>query len=159
MKKSYIYKITSPSGKIYIGQTIDLIRRKSKYKRLDCKQQPKVFNSIVKYTWELHIFEVIEEISDTDKSSLNEREQYWISYYDSMNNGLNCTGGGDSKIISSETIEKIRNSKLGKPSPNKGKSMSDEQKEKIRKSMMNNRNNRYFDKDILQSEKVRPVGT
>jgi len=159
MKKSFIYKITSPSGKVYVGQTTDLPRRKSRYRRLDCKQQPKVFNSIVKYTWELHIFEVIEELIDSDKISLNEREQYWISYYDSMNNGLNCTGGGDSKIISSETIEKIRLSKLGKPSPNKGRSMSDEQKEKIRISMMGNKNNRYFDKDILQSEKVRPVGT
>ena len=60
-----------------------------------------------------------------------------------MNNGLNCTGGGASKQISPETIEKIRQSKLGKTSPNKGKKMSDEQKQKISKSMLGNTNNRY----------------
>lgn len=141
-KIGYIYKITSPNGKVYIGQTFDLSRRKSRYKRLDCKQQPKIFNSILKYRWELHLFEIIEEIKEI-KETLNDREKYWISFYDSMNNGLNCTGGGDSKLISKETIEKIRKSKLGKTSPNKGKKMSDEQKKKISNSMLGNSNNRY----------------
>ncbi len=145
MKNGYIYKITSPSGKVYIGQTRDISRRKSKYKRLDCKQQPKIFNSIEKYSWELHKFEVVEEV---ESSFLNEREKYWIEYFDSLENGLNCTGGGDSKKISPETIEKIRQSKLGKPSPNKGKSMSDEQKKKISKSMIGNKNNRFNKKDL-----------
>lgn len=140
----YIYKITSPSGKIYIGQTINLKKREMQYRTGNCYQQPKITNSINKYGWDSHIFEVIEELSD--KISLNEREKYWIEYFDSMRNGLNCTGGADSKEISQETIEKIRQSKLGKPSPNKGKKMSDEQKDKIRKSMLGNTNNRYFKK-------------
>jgi group I intron endonuclease len=139
-KKGYIYKITSPSGKVYIGQTINLVRRKSKYKRIDCKQQPKIFNSIEKYGWDYHIFEVIEVL---DIDILNEREKYWIEYFNSLENGLNCTGGADSKKISAETIEKIRNSKLGKTSPNKGKKMSEEQKLKISQSMIGNTNNRY----------------
>lgn len=143
MKNGFIYKITSPSGKVYIGQTLDLIRRKSKYKRLDCKQQPKIFNSIEKYSWESHTFEVIEEVNST---SLNEREQYWITFFNSLENGLNCTGGGDSRKISPETIEKIRQSKLGKPSPNKGRTMSDEQKRKISESMVGNNNNRFCKK-------------
>ena len=142
-KNGFIYKITSPSGRVYIGQTLDLSRRKSKYKRLDCKQQPKIFNSIEKYSWESHLFEIIEEIQNPDKKSLNEREKYWIEYFNSMENGLNCTGGGDSKSISPETIEKIRQSKIGKTSPNKGNKMSDEQKQKISKSMLGNSNNRY----------------
>lgn len=140
MRNGYIYKITSPSGKVYIGQTLDISRRKSRYKRLDCKQQPKIFSSIEKYTWESHKFEILEE---ADKSLLNDREKFWIEFFDSLNDGLNCTGGGDSKKISPETIEKIRQSKLGKPSPNRGKSMSDEQKEKISKSMIGNKNNRF----------------
>lgn len=141
----YIYKITSPSGKIYIGQTIDLVKRLNKYKSSNCKQQPKIFNSIKKYGWELHTFEIIEEVSN-NRVFLNEREKFWIEHFDCMNNGLNCTGGADSKVISLETIEKIRQSKIGKPSPNKGKEMSEEQKNKIRESMMGNTNNRYFKK-------------
>ena len=141
----YIYKITSPSGRVYIGQTISLEQRLFKYKTNNCKQQPKIFNSIKKYGWDKHLFEIIEELSD-DRNLLNEREKYWIEYFDSMNKGLNCTGGADSKLISNETIEKIRQSKLGKPSPNKNKKMSDEQKEKIRQSMLGNTNNRYSNK-------------
>ncbi len=145
MKSGYIYKIVSPSGKIYIGQTIDLYRRKMKYKGLRCEQQSKIYNSILKYGWENHIFEVIE-ILVYDKEFLNEREKYWIKEYNSFIDGLNLTGGGDSKEISEETIEKIRKSKLGKPSPFKGKKMSDEQKMKISQKMMGNSNNKYFKK-------------
>lgn len=36
-------------------------------------------------------FEIIEEC---DKQSLNEREIYWIEYYDSFHNGYNMTIGG-----------------------------------------------------------------
>jgi group I intron endonuclease len=146
MKKlGYIYKITSPSGKVYIGQTIDIIRRKSKYKRLSCKQQPKIYNSIVKYGWENHIFEVIDKI-DYNIHLLNDREIFWIKEYNSFNDGLNLTAGGHSKEVSEETKEKIRQSKLGRPSPNKGKKMTDEQKKKISQKMLGNTNNRYFEK-------------
>ena len=143
-KIGYIYKITSPSGKVYIGQTLDLKKRERSYTTSNCKQQPKIFNSIQKYGWEEHSFEVIEEV--LDREVLNEREKYWIEYFNSMNEGLNCTGGADSKLISSETIEKIRQSKLGKPSPNKGKKLSEEQKKRVSERLMGNTNNRYSKK-------------
>ena len=143
-KIGYIYKITSPSGKVYIGQTLDLKKRERSYTTSNCKQQPKIFNSIQKYGWEEHSFEVIEEV--LDREVLNEREKYWIEYFNSMNEGLNCTGGADSKLISPETIEKIRQSKLGKPSPNKGKKLSEEQKKRVSERLMGNTNNRYSKK-------------
>lgn len=145
MKKGFIYKITSPSSKIYIGQTIDINRRKKRYENLDCKQQPKIHNSIQKYGWDLHHFEILEEV---EVSILNEREIFWIKEFNSLNEGLNLTGGGYSKEISEETIEKIRSSKLGKPSPNKNKPMKEEQKAKISSSMLGNTNNR-FNKKVL----------
>jgi predicted GIY-YIG superfamily endonuclease len=37
-----IYKITSPTGKIYIGQTINLLGRIKSYKHLSCKNQRKL---------------------------------------------------------------------------------------------------------------------
>lgn len=108
-----------------------------------CKQQPKIYNSIKKYSWEAHLFEIIEKIEFSDISELNEKEKYWIKYFNSLNEGLNCTGGGDSKEISPETIEKIRRSKLGKPSPNKGKKLNEEQLKRKSISMLGNTNNRY----------------
>jgi len=73
-----IYKITSPSGKIYIGQSVNIERRKEQYKRLSCKSQPRIYNSLKKYGWEAHKFEIIEECSLED---LKERETYWKQYY------------------------------------------------------------------------------
>ena len=55
-----IYKITSPSGKVYIGQSIDIERRFRHYKRMVCKDQVKVYNSFLKYGVDAHIFEILE---------------------------------------------------------------------------------------------------
>jgi len=58
-----IYKITNPKGKIYIGQSINIKRRFNEYKRLNCSQQPKIYNSLLKYGSDNHKFEIIEEFS------------------------------------------------------------------------------------------------
>lgn len=59
-----IYKITSPSNKIYIGQTWDWIKRKSVYRRNACKGQIKLYNSLVKYGFINHILEIIHELPE-----------------------------------------------------------------------------------------------
>ena len=81
-----IYKITSPSSKTYIGQSINIEKRIMWYKRLRCKSQKKLYNSFIKYGVDAHNFEIIEEC---DILLLNERERYWQDYYDVLNNGLN----------------------------------------------------------------------
>jgi len=74
-----IYKITSPSGKIYIGQSTNIHEREKHYKRITpVKGQTKIFNSLNKHGWDKHIFEIIEECS-IDK--LDERETYWKQHY------------------------------------------------------------------------------
>ena len=84
-----IYKITSPSGKIYIGQSINLKQRFDTYKRLNkqVSSSPKLYRSLLKYGVENHIFEVIEECSI---ELLNERERYYQEFYNVLENGLNC---------------------------------------------------------------------
>lgn len=44
-----IYKITSPSKKVYIGQSTNIKYRFYRYSILDCKQQKKLYNSIKEY--------------------------------------------------------------------------------------------------------------
>lgn len=74
-----IYKITSPSGKIYIGQSVNInVRWYKDYKNLHCKGQTKLYNSLIKYGWDKHIFEVIEECK---LECLNDRELYWKKHY------------------------------------------------------------------------------
>lgn len=73
-----IYRITNPKGKIYIGQSINIKRRFNSYKKLRCKSQPKIYNSLKKYGSENHIFEIIEECN---VNMLCDREIYWKLYH------------------------------------------------------------------------------
>lgn len=120
-----IYKITSPTNRVYIGQSVDIEKRIKRYKGLHCKNQPILYNSFIKYGFENHIIEVKEEC---DITLLNIRERYWQDLYSVLdNNGLNCrlTGTKDkSGKNSQESIEKMRQGNLGKK-------ISDEHKEKI----------------------------
>jgi group I intron endonuclease len=119
-----IYKITSPSNKVYIGQSIDIERRFRHYKRMVCKEQIKIYNSMLKYGVDAHIFEILE-LCDTEE--LNNRERYYQDLYDSVNNGLNLLyvksehfNGGHSE----ESKKKISDSL-------KGRTFTDEHKYKI----------------------------
>lgn len=120
-----IYKITSPSGRIYIGQSVNIDNRISSYKNLKCKNQTKLYRSLLKYTFENHTFEVIERCNI---EVLNERERYWQDYYNSISkSGLNCklTKTNDKLgSLSNETKIKIG---IG----NKGKKVSLESRQKM----------------------------
>lgn len=82
-----IYKITSPSNRIYIGQSVNIKIRFNTYKNLKCNSQPKIYKSFLKYGFEKHNFEIIEQCNI---ELLNERERYWQDFYNSINKGLNC---------------------------------------------------------------------
>jgi group I intron endonuclease len=83
-----IYKITNPKGKIYIGQTIDFDRRVYQYKMLNCKEQPKLYNSLKKYGFDNHTFELIFQCFEC---YLTYWERYYQELYNSTeNNNLNC---------------------------------------------------------------------
>jgi group I intron endonuclease len=98
-----IYKITNPKGKIYIGKSINIIRRFKQYIRLNISPI-KLKYSIQKYGVDNHQFEIIEECI---KDKLDEREIYWIHYYNSTNNGLNIGLGGEGGNMTDETKLKL----------------------------------------------------
>jgi group I intron endonuclease len=77
MNKSGIYKIISPTGKIYIGQSINIEKRWEGHKRYN-GIGPKLKNSYDKYGFENHMKEIIEECNI---EQLNIREIFWKEYY------------------------------------------------------------------------------
>jgi group I intron endonuclease len=84
-----IYIIINPKGLAYIGQSININKRISYYKRLNkqLKGQTKLYNSLIKYGVDNHYFNIICECKE---SELNKKERYYQEYYDVLNNGLNC---------------------------------------------------------------------
>lgn len=117
--RGFIYKITNTiNGKFYIGQTIQNVKERF-YQHCATKCSKAVSNmaihrAIKKYGKSNFTVEVIEEI---DSANLNDRERYWIKYYNSYNNGYNSTKGGQDGIklfknLDTESI--VREYKSGK---------------------------------------------
>lgn len=83
-----IYKITSPTKKVYIGQSVNIERRFKEYKRSLAKGQVLLNRSFLKYGIERHKFEIICECEITE---LNNKERYFQLLYSAIGkNGLNC---------------------------------------------------------------------
>ncbi len=112
---SIIYKITNPSGKVYIGQTINLKARKRKYAAHAVQGQPKIHHSILKYGWDNHTFDIIfQGICSAD--CLNKLERLYILQYNSVTEGLNCTeggGGARGRLLSEKHLEALKKPKSG----------------------------------------------
>ena len=134
-----IYKIINPKGKIYIGQSTNIEKRFKYYKRLQCKGQQKLYNSLSKYGPENHIFEIIEECIIC---IINERENHWMDFYNSRINGLNIKGGGIGGTWSKEMKDRMKvitntpEHKALISSIHKGKTVSQEVRDKISKSRL-----------------------
>lgn len=111
-----VYKITSPSGKIYIGQSWNISKRKSAYKRNPSIQQRHIYNSIIKYGWEAHSFEILQKLPvDIEQSVLDNLECFYIEQYKSANITLmNIKEGGSRGKVSEETLERMRNTTHGR---------------------------------------------
>ena len=120
MKICGIYKITSPTNCIYIGQSINILRRWNEYSKLKgCGKNSRLLNSLAKYGFENHKFEVLHQCKIEE---LDNYEIYYIKLFDSFNteHGLNLHSGGSNHIISTETRKKQSESHLGQQAWNKG---------------------------------------
>ena len=110
----YIYKITNLiNNKCYIGQTTKSIEERWNRHKRDAFNKEKynyeypLYRAFRKYGIENFSFEIIEKCKI---SELNEKEIYWIKYYNSAgHNGYNQTLGGDgTRILELDEQEVIK---------------------------------------------------
>jgi len=118
-----IYKITNPKGAIYIGSSKEVEVRISRYKKLKCKSQPKLYNSLLKYGVENHKFEVVCEC---DLIELYKKENYFGVLFNVLdrNKGLNCIIpqiGEVKLVLSDENLVNRSNAQKGKKASNESK--------------------------------------
>lgn len=106
--KWLIYKHTSPSGKVYIGQTMQTNPQNRWQHGNGYKRHNTLFyKAIQKYGWNNFSHEIIENNILTQHEA-NEREIYWISFYNSFKNGYNATPGGNmlgDNVVSKPVIQ------------------------------------------------------
>ena len=125
----WIYKITNiQNGKVYIGQTINSIQQRfHRHKRdaLNNTLDTHFARAIRKYGPDSFKIEEIDTANNQDE--LNQKEQYWIRYYNSVEDGYNETdainkcGGNTYQSKTPEEMriigEKIRQTKIGAKNP------------------------------------------
>ena len=101
----YLYKLVSPSGGVYIGQTNDFKGRMSKHKyRSDISNLP-LYNAIRKYGWENFEQKILVELPE-DK--IDWEEIKLISFSCLFFKCYNVSPGGNkNKTLSPETKAKI----------------------------------------------------
>ena len=158
-----IYKIESPSGRIYVGQSSNIESRFKGYIRMDnsIKSQKKLYNSFIKYGVENHKFHIICECA---LNELEYSERYYIKIFDSVNKGLNITGGGKSlfgennpfygRRHSDEVKKKIGLKMEGKPSPFKNKHHTESTKRICREYRLT----QTFTEEAIQKMRIANVG-
>ncbi len=116
----YIYKITNTiTGKIYIGQTLQPPSRRWRQHELSAMNTARndsklpLHMSMRKHGLDAFQYEVIETCED---EVINDREIYWISYYDSTNplKGYNLSsGGGGTSYYNMDTLLSLWNQGKG----------------------------------------------
>lgn len=105
-----IYKIANiKNNRVYIGQSNNLERRRKEHFDWNLKSSQYI-DIIIKENKQDFIFEIIEIC---DSSLLDEREKYWISFYNSFYDGYNKTKGGQNQYcghpkLTKEDVEHIR---------------------------------------------------
>lgn len=145
-----IYKLTSPSGKSYIGQTRNSfdIRWKQHIREANCNSILPIHAAIRKYGPENFVNQILEEVPNEE---LNTKEQYYIQKYDTYNNGYNCTLGGEGNCkIPDDIIIKLWDD---------GLCCSDIARElKVREHTIGNRIKSLYSEEEIQQRRYSVIG-
>ena len=96
---SYIYKIVNDiNDKVYVGKTDFAIEKRFKEHCQDAfrdrNEKRPLYAAMQKYGIEHFRIELIEETDNPE-----EKEIYWIGYFDGYTKGYNATKGGDGKRL------------------------------------------------------------
>lgn len=137
-----IYKLTSPSNKIYIGQTMNIVDRKRKFYHFAKRYAgTKINNAIKKYGPEKFLYEVLVVLDVFDvtelRNWLDKLEIKYIKLFNSYESGYNMTtGGSGSKGCfptenSRKKLSEFAKTRTGNKNPFYNKKHTDESKKKM----------------------------
>ena len=116
----YVYMLTSPSGKKYIGRTIDFKRRMRQYQAKSRSSDSPIYKEVNRYGFDNFKSEILKTIDgerDFVERELNRLEREYIEKYDTVRNGLNqCRWDSNTREIkfSDEIKKKMRKSQTGR---------------------------------------------
>lgn len=115
-----IYKIVNPNGAVYVGHSRTIYKRWIRHR--EARKKLKLYESLRKFGWRAHKFEIIHELpKDVSDSVLLQYEQLYIDCYKaSVVEMLNVKDAGSSAKFSEESKKKMSEVHKGKIPWNKG---------------------------------------
>ena len=163
-----VYKaVNKINGYIYIGITNNFKQRIREHKSCansdNYRYKSRFYNAIRKYGFENFKFEIIETVED--RKILEEREIYWIAYYNSTdkNIGYNITTGGtggkthdvfgENNPMYGKRYTEEEKRRIGEYS--KGKKRSDETRANISNALKGKKKSDEHKKHLSESHKGR----
>lgn len=94
METGLIYKITSKTTNLsYIGKTLERCFERRMYQHANDDSNTYFAKIKKEYGWNDFEVEILE--SGIPEDEMSDREIYWIGYYNTFNEGYNCTIGGN----------------------------------------------------------------
>lgn len=156
---SCIYKLTSPSGKIYIGQTQCLYKRFNDYRKPKANQY--LMKAILKYGLENIIVDILEK--DVELGLLDEREQFYLDTLQPFDvNGYNICKEASTTRGRKRPLEEMQGSidymtgRVGELNHFYGKKHSEETKQKIRESKLGKKvSQETIDKRVANTDQTK----
>ena len=105
--KGYVYLIENKiNGHKYVGKTYNTIQERWHEHLKDAKREDKadrpIYRAINKYGANNFTISQLDYCENCE-----EREKYWIAYYDTYHNGYNATLGGDGKAYFEHSDEEV----------------------------------------------------
>ena len=103
-----IYKICNDvNDKVYIGQTAFSLEKRYKQHIAEAQKHTQRKLYLAMNTIGVNHF-FIQEIEQCEENNLDDREKYWINYYNSYSNGYNMTIGGNGGSIYQIDNDKVQ---------------------------------------------------
>ena len=111
------------------------------------------YRAIEKYGWDNFEHIILEE-NIKNLAEANEKEKYWIAYYNATdkNKGYNCTTGGNEGSTWSEEAKRAQSERFkGENGSFYGKQHTQEYKENMRQQMIDKWNNPEYKKQVCEN--------
>lgn len=141
-----VYKhVLKEDGRVYIGQTNNI---KTRWKPSAYKNCVKFYNAIQYYGWDSFTHEIIENNLTLEEA--NKLETYYIQKYNSIENGFNLNSGGENKLASQETKDKMSQTRKNVPK-------AEEHKQAIKKALTGYKQTEEHKKNNRLAQHRKPV--
>lgn len=159
MVRAIIYRLTSPSGKSYIGQTIRTIEVRL-YEHETRRECLLIYNAIQKYGIDKFEVDIIDELDinserEEDCTKLDDLEKRYINDFGTLEPyGYNVRiGGAKGSRHSDASRERMRQSKLGMKNHNYGNPREDLTKKRISDAKKGEKHH-FYGKELTYEHKL-----